>query len=214
MGPRYSVISAMVLVALLAPLPARADSPLTSTPFHDAYLDVPLVARTAETRELDPETARFLADPEQLIGVKLAVVNALGWSLEGTAHAPAYLALLGRSTSTEAFDLAPHDALCVGYMLALDDYFHPGPALRFVDHAAAQMPRSLAAALVRALVRAQVAMESDWCQVWREVEEVLARAERGELDSDLRPEAVAIIVDYVQGYAEYCAESASPESMD
>lgn len=208
------VTCAAVVAGLLIAGPAAADSPLTSTPFHEAYGDVPLVARAAETRTLDAEMARFLADPERAVGPKVALVNALGWHLEGMAHAPAYLAHLGKPETTEAIDLAPHDVLCVGYMLALDDYFHPARALRHVERAAKLMPRSYAAAMVRAMVRAQVAFEDDWCQVWREVEEVAARSERGELELDLRPEADFIIFDYMHAYAEYCGEVPVEEMTD
>jgi hypothetical protein len=208
------MLCAAVLAGLSMAGSASADSPLTSTPFHEAYHDVELVARAAETRALDADMAAFLSDPEQAIGAKVALVNALGWDLEGTANAPAYLDLLGKPETTTAIDLAPHDALCVGYMLALDDYFHPDRALRYVERAAKLMPHSYSAAMVRALVRAQVAFEDDWCQVWREVEDVAARSERGELELDLRPEADFIIFDYMHDYAEYCGQPETEEGTD
>ncbi|MEN9216745.1 MAG: hypothetical protein Q6K90_05430, partial [Gloeomargarita sp. HHBFW_bins_162] len=41
--------------------PVRADSPITSTPIADVYLDIPLVKKAREAGTLTPEMAQFLS---------------------------------------------------------------------------------------------------------------------------------------------------------
>jgi hypothetical protein len=75
-------------------LGARADSPLTTTPFFSAYTSINadpntanLVAHVLRTGQLrDEKLFRHISDPYTDLGGKLAIVNALGyrpWRLDG-----------------------------------------------------------------------------------------------------------------------------------
>ena len=64
-----------------------ADSPATSTPFSEAYLDIPLVKMAQEQGVLNQEMCRFLTDLNISIDQKAALVNALGWKFEGEKNA-------------------------------------------------------------------------------------------------------------------------------
>jgi len=69
-----------------------ADSPLTSTDFYKAYLDVPIVAAAAKNPgKLSNEAKAYLFDDNNPLDVKLALINAVGWRMEGLSTYTDYL---------------------------------------------------------------------------------------------------------------------------
>ena len=97
--------------------------------------------------------------------------------------------------------------LCIGYLIALDDYFQPEKSFPFLLKAAEELPMSFTAQIIWAIVRAQKAMDTSWCMVWRYAEEVLEV--RIDLTRDMREKAKKIIYDYMILYKDSCKEKAS-----
>ena len=63
---------------ILSIVPGFADSPLTSTDFYRAYLDVPIVKKAAENpNKLTKEMMEYLYDKNPL-DIRIALVNAVG----------------------------------------------------------------------------------------------------------------------------------------
>lgn len=194
--------AAMLLFAFLALV--RADSPITSTDFARAYLDVAMVKRADKTRVLDREIADYLSDPEVAIDCKAAVINALSWDLDGKHNAELFkyhLALKHQRTldRLETGDLTADEVFCLGYLTVMDDYFDPAPALPLLEEARRRIPKSFTVAIIGALAQAQKLMDSDWDEVWKVTERVL---EDKSLKSDLRSKARQIIIDYMILYKE------------
>ena len=82
----------------------HADSPITTTKFFKAYLDVKMVERAHLEGVMGLEIAEFLTSPENPIDVKAAVINALSWKFDGKSNAELYayyLALLYHVSVTE-----------------------------------------------------------------------------------------------------------------
>lgn len=174
----------------------RADSPLTSTDFHTAYGDIKLVAAAAKSHKLDRAMADFLASSKTPIDQKAALINALGWNLNGQSNAARFREL-ARKPADEAF--------CLGYLTAMDDYNHPEKAMAQLDRAARERPTSYTVAMIGALVRSQQYIGSDpdtnkWKNVWPQIEAVLKNKK---LKADMRPQAVQVILAYMKGYEEY-----------
>lgn len=185
---------------------ALADSPLTSTNFYKAYLDIDMVKRASETHAMDEEMAGFLSSPDNRVDIKAAVVNALSWQDEAGGNAAFYLDYLLKSyqQGSEANlvgRLSADELLCLGYLKALADYFHPENAVPLLKQAEAQNPESFTTALILMLAEAEAAMNSDWCKVWRLSESVLNDSQ---LQREMRPEAVGIVEDYLINYKQYC----------
>ncbi len=74
-----SFIIMSVITSMIFPVRSFADSPVTSTDFYTAYLDIEEVAKASEMTYIDEETALYLSDSENPIDVKAAVINAIGW---------------------------------------------------------------------------------------------------------------------------------------
>src|SRR3990170_4124686 len=188
------------------PVASHADSPITATGFYEAYMDVKMVKRAHLEGVMGLEIAEFLTSPENPIDVKAAVINALSWRFDGKNNVElyaCYLALLYHVSLIEidtAF-LSADEIFCMGYLMVMDDYFHPEKALPLLEEAHNMEKDSFAVSIILALAKAQRAFDSDWCEVWKLTEEVLKNKE---LKQDLRHEATKMIVDYMILYKEYC----------
>ncbi len=194
--------SLVLLSALLCSVAASADSPVTSTPFSDAYMeDYPIVRDALESGVMTAELAAYLADENNPVDVKMAVINALGWDFDGKMNAGLYLGLRypeGPELSPE--DLSGEECLVVGYLALLDDYFHPAEALPWLSRARQEMPQSFTAAVIHALCQCQIVFDESvdrWQEVWTTFEAVL---EDDSLNGDMRLGAVRIIADYLALY--------------
>ena len=200
------VVILITCLLSLFPATSHADSPITATDFYKAYMDVKMVERAHLEGVMGLEIAEFLTSPETPIDVKAAVINALSWRFEGKSNAELYayyLALLYHVSVAELDTefLSADEVFCMGYLTAMDDYFHPEKALPILEEAHKLMKDSFTVSIIMALTIGQKVMDYDWCEVWRLTEEVLKNKE---LKQDLRPEAIKMIMDYMVLYKEYC----------
>lgn len=206
-------VSLTILLTLWAAA-ARADSPITSTDFHTAYLDVALVERAAARGVMDGQIAAFLSGPDNPLDVKAAVINALGWKFEGKNNAELYgwylAAKYGLRIDNLNLDVINDGELfSLAYLTVMDDYFTPQKAIPLIDAAwersAARSRKrggpGFTVSLIRALIHAQAAMESDWCAVWTLTENAMEADAR---KRDMRAAAVDIITGYMGLYRGDC----------
>ena len=69
-----------------------ADSPLTSTDFYKAYLDVPMVLEAMHSNgQVTNGMMEFMIDDTNSLDVKLAIINAIGWQNKGLLLSEMYL---------------------------------------------------------------------------------------------------------------------------
>jgi len=179
-----------------------ADSPITSTAFYSAYLDVDIIKKAEAEGVMGLDFAEFLCAPDVPLDQKAALVNALSWNIDGKQNAEIftyYLALKYKKTLTDLKmeDLAPVELMCLGYLTVMDDYFNPDKALLYLEKAAEKIPKSFTAAIIYALARAQKLMDSDWSEVWKVTEKVF---EDKKLKMDMKKKARGIIFDYMVLY--------------
>jgi hypothetical protein len=196
----------LLLVVLSLPLPSHADSPLTSADFHQAYLDLPQVRRAAVSERLDDELADYLLSPGTSYDEAAAVINALGWDIDGKGN---HLRLLRRLqvTDPQAFERfrggkgSTRVLFAVGYLWAMDNYFDTRRAQKLLAQARRQSPEFFAITLVEALVIAQSEEPADWCEIFRGPRAALARHANG---LEMRRAAVDIVLEYTDLYAKDC----------
>lgn len=195
-----------MLCTFSASATSHADSPITSTKFYEAYLDVKMVQRAHLEGVMGLEIAEFLSSPENPIDVKAAVINALSWRFEGKNNAELYMYYLGLLYHVSILELdtdflSADETFCLGYLMVMDNYFHPEHAIPLLEEAHKVMENSFTVSIIVALAKAQIVLTEDWCEVWKLTERVL---ENRALKQDLRPEAIKIIVDYMVLYKDYC----------
>lgn len=194
----------------VGPAASQADSPVTSSTFHEVYADIGPVAEAAETHELDPEMARYLLQSTAPLDHIAAVANALSWNLSGRDHAARYAAELVkerprlRRRVRRGKRLPGRISFTLGYLEAMDDYFAVDDAERLLRRARKKLPESFTVAAVHAIVRGQQLFDDvdRWCEIWTTFEAVLQ--DFPDAERDLRPAAVASITDYLILYRESC----------
>ena len=190
---------------MLAFTASWADSPLTSTHFADAYSDHPMVQMACEEMQYDISTTllNFLANKNEPVDVRLAVVNKIGWNFDGTtvgAQLGEYL--MGRyGAKNEAKFVKKLDAgtLAVyAYAKAMSNYFDVKAACELGHQAVKKNKnKSFSVAMISALIDAQVYLDSDWGMIYKVVADVL---HDGSLHLDMRQEAIDNIMDYINLY--------------
>lgn len=175
----------------------RSDSPLTSTPICDAYTDLGIVADAQSKSKMTKKFAKFLHSSKNDIDEKAAVINAIGWTFEGEKNAELY-SKYTFGKKLDELDLSAlngDDLFCIGYLQALDDYFHPEKSLPYFEGALRANNTSLTVCLIHTLAKAQSIMDDgDWCKIWEMTYQVLNDKS---LWRDLREAAIKIIKDYM-----------------
>jgi hypothetical protein len=178
----------------------KADSPLTSTPISDAYNDLDIVVRAQKKGKMTMEFAKFLHDANNSIDEKAALINAIGWSVDGKNNAELYAKYIydKKLTELDLPDINGDDLFCLGYLQALDDYFNPAKSLPYFDEAEKKINTSLTVSLIHTLAKAQDIMDGgDWCKIWNMTYQTLNDKS---LYRDLREAAIKIIRDYMVLY--------------
>lgn len=186
---------------------ASADSPLTSTPFSNAYEDISIVKEAAEKGIVDAGIAAYLSDENNPLDVKAAVINALSWDINGKTNAETYSNLIFQSSlaDLDVSSLSGDQLFCFGYLMAMDDYFNTDQALDYLKQAEEKIPDSFTVSIIRALVETMDLSDGGWEEHIRPL--LLNNAKI----RDMRQEAVNIILDYM---ALYSTESDLPVSQN
>lgn len=201
---------------------ARADSPLTSTPIAEAYGDIPAVSLARQNAIASKSVLQFLRS-DAPTDQKAAVVNALGWDINGKDNGDRFVAELAAAkgialNDLQLKDLSPSDRFVLGYLLAMDDYFDLSPLrpganddlwgatpLDLLSQAAYALPQDFTVQFVRAIVEVQPYLQQSWCAVYLTPQGVLERFPAAQ--RNLRSQAVQVAMDYLKSYAESCEKS-------
>ena len=179
-----------------------ADSPITSTPFHEAYYDGAIVTYAAGKKVMDNTIADYLANDNNPIDVRIAVINAMGWDISGRNNTELYLTQVyhGKKEFTMK-SLSPDQKLVIGYMTIMDDYFKPEAGLLYLEEALKEMPNSRTANLIYTLAKGQEVMDEDFCKVWKYWDENMNKEG---LNNDFSLAGELIAYDYIKEYKGYC----------
>lgn len=196
---------------LFSPKPMYADSPITSTAFSEAYLEIEMVRYAKENGTLNLQMAQYLSNPGHSLDKKAALINALSWKFEGKRNRDLYFNYLSIAYSRPVNDL-PYEILSadelfsLGYLTVMDDYFHPQKAVPLLEKAAVRYHNSFTAHMILALAKAQDFMhdQKKWCEVWRVTEQVLNNKA---LKVDMRESGIKYIVDYMVLYQDNCPQN-------
>ena len=192
-------LSCLLLFGLQSTL---ADSPLTSTLFHDAYQDVPAVKQALKEKKLTPKLARYLKDSSQSLDKRLAVVSALGWRFEGQNNAQEFSRAVLGTGDTWFFPntwegMSADHLIILAYLQALDDYFDVKDEYEMAAQARRAAPENSALSVIASLIEAQNIMEmkdtEQWPRVWAVAKPTLEMRSKPRF----RDEALAIIKKYM-----------------
>lgn len=171
-----------------------ADSPLTSTYFSKAYYNIDIVEQASRRNNITAEMAQYLADENNPIDAKAALINALSWDVDGKNNAERYCQFIYGKTlkDIDVAALPGYQQFCIGYLLAMDDiYFETKQSLEYLRMAKNNMPDSLTVAILTFIVETMCEVSYDWQDQYNAI---LADTS---LNSDMPEEAIQFITDYI-----------------
>jgi hypothetical protein len=179
-----------------------ADSPLTSTDISNAYKDSRIVQLAATTDGvLNDELMNYLFDSKNPIELKIALINKLGWNFDGKSNSKVFYEYLKKNNLKDINEASADILICYAYLKALDNYFDVEEAIIFAQKAKLKNNKSYTINIICAVIEAQKAMDTDWCEVYKLTNNVRLN---GTLIKDMKEEAVNSIFEYTDGYREYC----------
>jgi hypothetical protein len=187
----------------------NADSPLTSTDFYKAYLDVPEVLEASKSDGvLSSNFFNFLNAKENKIDAKIALINALKWNLKGKKNAQVYinkLFTLNKNYTSNNFYLkaSAEELICYSYIKAMDNYFDVNKALVFANKALEIKPKSLTINMIHSLIKAQTKIynQDNWCEIYKLASSVI---KNNSFNKDFRKQAILVIRKYTDFYKKDC----------
>ena len=195
----------LILLLTLTFNSAFADSPLTSTSFYNAYMDIPLVKKTSKSKGILTDEVFEYLNSKNSIDKKIALINALKWNIKGKKNAAIYskkLLLLKDYTSTNFYHKGTAEELiCYSYIKSLDSYFDVKEAIIFSNRAVKLNHNSYTIAIINQLIKAQSLSQNEWCKVYNEMNTI---KENKKLVLDFRKQASSIIFNYIDTYKKYC----------
>lgn len=193
----------LLIFVSFTPFIIKADSPLTSTPFHDAYTDVDIVLKAEQTGVMNSEFAGYLHNRSNPVNVKAALINALGWDFKGKLNSEIYCNEIYKRVIDESdiSGLNANELFVIGYLKAMDNYLDPKASLPFLQEARKKNDESYTVAVIEALIKGQIAMEKDFCKVWKYGNKVFTN---NDLEQDMRDAGKKIIYDYIVIYKNEC----------
>lgn len=199
----FTILSFLLLVFLSHRV--NADSPLTSTHFSKAYLDVPIVkAAKSSDGKITEEMMAFILDQGNKVDEKLALINALGWRYKGKNNYDLFVAYAIRTKYKSESKLKKKASgellICMAYLKALDNYFTVTDAIVLANKAK-EKSKSYSVWLIAGMIEAQQAMESNWCKVFQITNDV---RQNKSLIMDMRETASEVIFEYMGLYEESC----------
>jgi len=186
-----------------------ADSPLTSTQISNAYKDYAIIQLASKSNgNISVNLMDYLYEKSNPIDVKIALINEVansGWRIEFKEknNAAVFLKYLQQKERGFSLNVNANSEILISYayMKALDNYFDVAEATQWADMAKYGNEESYTVSIVWALIHAQQAMDSDWCEVYNLTNSV---RENKELKIDMKEEAISIIFDYMDIYKDDC----------
>lgn len=215
---RWILILAAMLLFCKA---SHAGSPLESIDFYRAYLDVPIVKAAADNpHKLTEEMMEYLYDDANPLDIRIALINAVGCSVEWSpvfgdfidywvAHHLSEDSCVPGATKTELFNVILYEASCwqmavLVYLQAMSRSMDIENNYAFFEYAMmTPLDRQQSFMTAMGLVLAQTAYAlEDWGGIYEAMIYYLFSPDI----KDMRPEAVKIIMNYVDQYKEYATE--------
>jgi hypothetical protein len=209
------------LFVLLTAINVFADSPLTSTPFWQAY-ENDKVVKYAKEKGLNEKVLKQLTGKKLDCDVKIAMINCFGWSSGYTKKFEDYLISKRKGLTRDVFKylkaesedmpteneqtqlLTTDDLVCWSYLRAMDNYSTPQYSMRGAFLAYWRDTTNMAAGVVLCLIAGQQAMMYDWCKIWESAEMFITDADYK--SNLLKEDAVNIIMEYLSLYEQDCQE--------
>ncbi|MDG4946245.1 hypothetical protein NMK71_07455 [Weeksellaceae bacterium KMM 9713] len=177
---------------------------MTSTNISEAYKDSEIIQLASKTGgSLTIELMNYLTDTKNPIEMKIALINALGWDIDGKNNSTQFYEYLKVKNNLKDINEASAEILiCYAYLKAMDNYFDVDDAIKYAQKAKSKnYKNSYTINIICVLIEDQKAMDSDWCEVYKLTNNVRVN---NLLNKDMKEDAINIIFGYMDLYKDNC----------
>ena len=190
-----------------------ADSPLTSTDFYKAYMNVPMVQEASLSKgRITNEMMKYIDDDANPLEVKLAIINAIGWEHKGIMISKMYFIFVmskkkyitdfGGEYSAFKWNATRDELICYSYMKALDNYFDVVDAFEMAGEAVRKYPDSFAVNMIYNLIKSQgLTAFGEYCYSSKLF---LTLKDNPKLKMDMRKESLSYVFEYMEEIGKDC----------
>lgn len=206
----------LFIFILLVSFKSAADSPLTSTDFGKAYLDIPIVQEAFKSKgKITTEMLEFIVEENNPLDVKLAIINSLGWDNKGIMNSKIffmhvmkkknYQSEFGNDYAAFKWHATSDVLICYSYMLSLDNYFDVSEAFDIASEALRMAPDSFAINMIYNLIKSQgLFLFHESCYATKMF---LAFKDNRNLKIDMRKESMGYIFSYMISINDNCKKN-------
>jgi len=190
-----------------------ADSPLTSTDFYKAYLDLSLVQEASLSKgKITNEMMEYLDKEANPLDVKLAIINAIGWDHKGVMNSKMYFMHVmnkkkyksdfGGDFMAFKWNATRDELICFSYLKGLDNYFDVVDAFEIAEEALRKSPNSFAVNIIYNLIKAQgLTAYNESCYASRLF---LSLYKDPKLKMDMREKSLSYVFEYMTSIGSNC----------
>ena len=190
-----------------------ADSPLTSTDFYKAYMDISIVQEASISKGIiTNEMMTYIDDDANPLDVKLAIINAIGWEHKGMMMSKMYFMFVmnkkkyktefGGEFSAFKWNATRDELICFSYMKALDNYFDVVDAFEMAGEAVRKYPDSFAVNMIYNLIKAQgLTAYGEFCYASKLFSSL---KDNPKLKMDMRKESMSYVFEYMDDIRKNC----------
>lgn len=190
-----------------------ADSPLTSTDFYKAYMDVPLVQEALNSKgKITNKMLEFIYRDTNPLELKLAIINAIGWKVKGNKSSKLYFKFVmnkkkyksdfGGDSTAFNWNATADELICYAYMKALDNYFDISDAFEVAALALKKNPNSFAVNMIYNLIKAQgLTSYREYCSASKIFNTL---KNNSNLTTDMKKESMLFVFEYMDYIGKDC----------
>ena len=190
-----------------------ADSPLTSTDFYKAYMDVPMVQEASTSKGIiTNEMIEYINDDVNRLEIKLAIINAIGWEHKGMMISKMYFMFVmnkkkyktdfGGDFMAFKWYATRDELICYSYMKALDNYFDVVDAFEIAGEAVRKYPDSFAVNMIYNLIKSQgLTSFGEYCYTSKLF---LKLKDNPKLKMDMKKESMSYVFEYMDEIGKNC----------
>jgi hypothetical protein len=190
-----------------------ADSPLTSTDFYKAYMDISIVQEASASKgKITNEMMEYIDDDANPVDVKLAIINAIGWEHKGMMVSKMYFMFVMNKKKYKTdfrgdfmafkWNATRDELICYSYMKALDNYFDVTDAFEIAGETVKKYPDSFAVNMIYNLIKSQgLTAFGEYCYASKMF---LTLKDNPKLKMDMRKESLSYVFQYMEDIGKDC----------
>jgi hypothetical protein len=190
-----------------------ADSPLTSTDFYKAYMNVPLVQDALNSKgKITNEMLEFIYSDTKPLEIKLAIINAIGWKVKGLTNSQKFFKFVmnkkkyksdfGGDYTAFKWNATRDELVCFSYLKAMDNYFQLEDAFNIACEALRKHSDSFAVNMIYNLIKAQgLTAYGESCYASKIFSTL---RDNPKLEMDMKKEAMPLVFEYMDNIGNDC----------